>query len=197
MTTMAPSQLTHSLPSPDEVYRFTVDQYENMVESGALREDDRVELVDGIVVWKMPKTTGHIASTRKCLREIARMLSPGWHVRKEEPVRIPDYDEPEPDLAVVRGSEDAFDSRLPGPQDVVLIVEVAFRSLKRDKTEKRESYGRAAIPVYWIVNLVDSQIEVYTEPGLTNRTDYRAGQDIPVIIDGQEIGRIAVADLLP
>ena len=116
MTTMAPSQPAHSLPSPEEVYRFTVDQYENMVESGALREDDRVELVDGIVVWKMPKTTGHIASTRKCLRAISRMLSPGWHVRKEEPVRIPDYDEPEPDLAVVRGDEDAFDSRLPGPQ---------------------------------------------------------------------------------
>ena len=149
------------------------------------------------MVWKMPKSTSHIASTRKCLREITRLLAPGWHVRKEEPVRIPDYDEPEPDLAVVRGAEDAFDSRLPGPLDVVLIVEVAFRSLKRDRTEKRESYGRAAIPTYWIVNLVDSQIEVYTDPVLTNRTDYRAGQDIPVIIDGQEIGRIAVADLLP
>jgi Uma2 family endonuclease len=197
MSTMAPSQLTHSLPSPEEVYRFTVDQYENMVESGALREDDRVELLDGIVVWKMPKTPSHIASTRKCLREIARMLAPGWHVRKEEPVRIPDHDEPEPDLAVVRGDDDAFDNRLPGPHDVVLIVEVAFRSLKRDRTEKREIYGRAAIPVYWIVNPVDSQIEVYTDPGLTNRTDYRDGQHIPVIIDGQEIGRIAVADLLP
>ena len=197
MTTMAPSQLTLSLPSPEEVYRFTVDQYENMVESGALREDDRVELLDGIVVWKMPKSTSHIASTRKCLREISRLLPPGWHVRKEEPVRIPDYDEPEPDLAVVRGAEDAFDSRLPGPRDVVLIVEVAFRSLKRDRTEKRESYGRAAIPTYRIVNLVDSQIEVYTDPTLTSRTDYRPGQDIPVIIDGQEIGRIAVADLLP
>ena len=56
MTTMAPSQLTRSLPSPEEVYRFTVDQYENMVElRRTLREDDRVELVDGIVVWKMPK----------------------------------------------------------------------------------------------------------------------------------------------
>jgi hypothetical protein len=194
---MAPSQPTQSLPSPEEVYRFTVDQYENMVESGALREDDRVELVDGIVVWKMPKSTSHIASTRKCLREITRLLAPGWHVRKEEPVRIPDYDEPEPDLAVVRGAEGAFDHRLPGPRDVGLIVEVAFRSLKRDRTEKRESYGRAAIPVYWIVNLVDSQIEVYTDPGLTSRTDYRAGQDIPLIIEGQEIGRLAVADLLP
>jgi hypothetical protein len=156
MTTMAPSQLTQSLPSPEEVYRFTVDQYESIVESGALREDDRVELLDGIVVWKMPKSPGHIASTRKCLREIALLNAPGWHSRKEEPVRIPDYDEPEPDLAVVRGAEDAFDSRLPGPQDVVLIVEIAFRSLKRDRTEKRESCGRAAIPTYWIVNLVDS-----------------------------------------
>jgi hypothetical protein len=74
MTTMAPSQLTHSLPSPEEVYRFTVDQYENMMESGSLQEDDRVELLDGIVVWKTPKTTGHIASTRKCLREIGRTI---------------------------------------------------------------------------------------------------------------------------
>ena len=76
----------------------------------------------------------------------------------------PDYNEPEPDLCVVRGESDDYTDRHPGPGDIALIVEVAESSLSRDRGEKGENYGRAGIPVYWIVNLVDRRLEVYSNP---------------------------------
>ena len=115
----------------------------------------------------------HTASTRRCLRELRGCSHRVGMFARKNPSGYPTTMSRSQTWQSVRGVEDAFDSRLPGPRDVVLIVEVALRSLKRDRTEERESYGRAAIPAYWIVNLVDSQIEVYTDPGLTNRTDYR------------------------
>ncbi len=120
---------------------------------------------------------------------------PGWWCRKEDPVRIPEYDEPEPDVAVVRGSRDDFRERTPRPKDVAMLVEVSQSTLDRDRGEKK-AYARGRIPIYWIINLV----EVYCNP---RRGQYRSsqvfkpGQDVPIVIDGVEVGRIAVTDLLP
>ena len=109
-----------------------------MVESGLLGEDDPIELLNGVMVWKMPKKPKHSTVSRRCERMIERLIPPGWHVRKEEPVRIPDYDEPEPDIAVVRGDDDLYEDRHPGPGDVALIIEVAESSLLRDRGEKSD-----------------------------------------------------------
>ena len=109
-----------TLPSPGEVYRFTVDQYDRMVRDGTIDEDDPVELLDGIVVRKMPKGPRHDASSARCRREIERALPAGWHLRVEGSVRIPDYNEPEPDLSVVRGESDDYTDHHPGPADIAL-----------------------------------------------------------------------------
>ena len=188
------------LPSPGEVYRFTVDQYDRMVRDGTIDEDDQVELLDGIVVRKMPKGPRHDASSARCRREIERALPAGWHLRVESSVRIPDYNEPEPDLSVVRGESDDYTDHHPGPADIALVVEVADSSLSRDRGEKRDNYARAGIPVYWIVNLVGRQLEVSSNPtggahppatilGETDSAD--------LVIAGQVVGQIAVANLLP
>ena len=153
-----------TLPSPGEVYRFTVDQYDRMVRDGTIDEDDPVELLDGIVVRKMPKGPRHDASSARCRREIERALPAGWHLRVEGSVRIPDYNEPEPDLSVVRGESDDYTDHHPGPAAIALVVEVADNSLSRDRGEKRDNYARAGIPVYWIVNLVGRQLEVSSNP---------------------------------
>ena len=79
-------------------------------------------------------------------------------------MRIPDYNEPEPDLSVVRGESDDYTDHHPGPADIALVVEVADSSLSRDRGEKRDNYARAGIPVYWIVNLVGRQLEVSSNP---------------------------------
>ncbi len=202
MSTIAPTQPTLSLPlpAPEEVVRITVDRYEQMVESGLLPEDDPIELLSGVMVWKMPKNPKHSTQSRRCQRIIENLLPPGWHVRKEEPVRIPDYDEPEPDLAVVRGDDDHYEDRHPSATDVALIIEIAESSLNRDRGEKRDVYARAGIAAYWILNLLDRQLECHAKPTVgvyPPATIVGETGSVELIIEGQTAGRIAVADMLP
>jgi Uma2 family endonuclease len=191
------------LPKPADVYRLTVDQYDRMVEQGVLGEDDPVELLGGILVRKMPKKPGHVIATDDLRKQLERILPAGWHLRKDDPVRIPDYDEPEPDLAVVRGHSRTYGKRHPEPGDIALLVEVAETTLAKDRGEKMSAYSRAGVPVYWIVNLTRRAgvVEVYTRPTRTRgyRTCeyHKAGHEIAVTIEAREVGRIAVADFLP
>jgi Putative restriction endonuclease len=120
----------------------------------------------------------------------------------ETPVRIPEYHEPEPDVALARGDAKDYTNRHPGPADLALVVEVSKSSLTEDR-QMANIYGPAGIPVYWIVNLTAPQVEVYTL--LKRRATmtygkpriFKSGQSVPVVIEGQEVGRIAVVDILP
>jgi Uma2 family endonuclease len=185
---------------------MTVDEYEAKVASGEIPEDSRVELIEGRLVRKVTKNPPHTYSIYAVRDAISALLPRGWHVRQEGPVRVPPLSEPEPDISVVRGTAKTYKKRHPDPVEIALIVEVADSSLADDRA-LAVTYGAAGIPVYWIVNLRDRQVEVYTDPdpgphvsgvgGYRSRVDYQPGQDVPVVIDGQEVGRIAVADLLP
>ena len=112
------------------LYRFTVDEYERM--AGVL-DDPQVELIDGYVVKKMGKKPPHIWSVARILKALDFLPANQWTCRKEDPVRLPDFDEPEPDLAVIRGPEDEYEDRIPEARDVTLLVEVAESSLERDR----------------------------------------------------------------
>ncbi len=198
MSTVAPRHQARSLAAP-EVYRLNVVEYERMAAAGIL-DNNRVELIDGYLVTKMTQKPPHVWAVENAHDQIGRRLPPGWSIREEKPVRIARFDEPEPDLAVVRGGRDDYRRRHPGPKDVALIVEAADTSLDRDRGPKRDAFARGRIPTYWIINLVDRQVEVHFDP---RRGDYRSievyrpGQDVPLTIDGVEVGRIAVNDLLP
>jgi len=184
-----------------DLYRITVDEYERLVAAGAL-DDPKIELLDGYLVRKMGKKPRHSTRSERLRRLLEKgvPLPEGWHVRQEQPVKIPEYNEPEPDLAIVRGEVEDYEDRHPDPGDVALIVEVADSSLARDQGRKWVAYARGGIPVYWIVNLVDHQVEVYTDPGpdgYRSSQAFKPGQDLPVVIEGTHVGRIAVADVLP
>src|SRR5581483_11694181 len=132
-----------------------------------------------------------------------RSLPPGWHVAKEDPVVTADS-EPEPDVAVLRGEIRDYTDRKPGPEDLGLVVEVADSSLRQDRTVKKRIYARAGVPWYWIVNLLDRRLEVYSDPtGPARRPDYRTRKDygpedeVPLVLDDREVARLAVRDLLP
>jgi Uma2 family endonuclease len=196
MSTITPTQSIPPLASP-EVYRFTVDEYERM--AGVL-DDPRVELIDGYLVRKMGKKPPHIWAVRSILEKLPSLLPPGWTWWKEDPVRIPDFDEPEPDVAVLRGSAEDYRDRIPDASDVAILIEVAETTLDRDRGKKLAAYAKGGIAAYWIVNLVDRRVELYTGPysdGYSNRVDFTDGQNVPVVIDGVEIGQIAVSDILP
>ena len=93
---------------------------------------------------------------------VESVLPSGRFIRKDEPIRIRDFNEPFPDLAVAHGDLENYANRHPGPEDVSLVIEISDATLGKDRGEKRISYGRAGIPVCWIVNLVDRQVEVYS-----------------------------------
>jgi Uma2 family endonuclease len=196
MSTVTPPQ---AAPSRAPFYRINVHEYERIIAAQAI-EDEQVELIDGYLVKKMGKNPPHTWSTKVLLKALERLLIPGWTWRLEQPVRIPEYNEPEPDIAIVRGNDDDYKYRTPEPADVALLVEVSESTLDRDQGEKLSAYALGGIPEYWIVNLVDGQVEVYTGPspaGYQSRRIFSPGHVVPVVIGGNEIGRVAVVDILP
>jgi Uma2 family endonuclease len=200
--TIIPDAETPPVPSPQllsSLYRMTVDRYDRLVAAGML-DDPKVELIQGLLVRKMSKNPPHMIATGRLFRLLDRLLPAGWHLRQEGPVRIPDLDEPEPDIAVVAGAIEDYLESHPGPGNLALLVEVAESSLDRDQHEKQTAYARGGVPYYWIVNLVDRQVEVYADPRGGRYQDchiYPAGSEVPVVIAGVEVGRIAVDAILP
>ena len=187
-----------------EKRRFTADEFLRMAEVGILCEDDRLELIDGEMVDKMGKKAGHSYATKEALKALEGRLPAGWTSRKEEPVRIPEYDEPEPDVAIVRGTDADYEDRIPTAADVALVVEVSDTTLAQDRGKKLSAYAKGRIPVYWIVDLKRRLVEVRSQPygkgklaGYARCEIYQEGDQVPVVLDGQEVGRVAVSDLLP
>jgi Uma2 family endonuclease len=182
-------------------HRFTVDEYHRMIQAGTLTEDDRVELLEGWIVSKTSHDPAHAAGIELAAEGIRGKLPPGWRIRVQSAITLADS-EPEPDLAVVRGSHRSFLARHPGPADIGLLIEVADTTLGSDR-EKGRVYARAHIPCYWIVNLRDRQVEVYTDPfgaetaGYRHHQDYDIRASVPLVLDGQEVALIPVAELLP
>ena len=193
---------THA-PSPQLascLYRLTVQQFDRMILDGTIANADRVELVEGLLVTKMGRNRPHVQAGNKGLWTLARILGPGWHVRKEDPVVISEWSKPEPDLAVVRGEVADYDNRDVTAADVALVVEIADSSLSADRDDMARVYSGGGIPVYWVVNVVDRQIEVFTSPGPAGYAITKVfglNQDVVVVIDGVEVGRIAVAEMMP
>jgi Uma2 family endonuclease len=181
---------------------MSVDRYHELVRSGAFSEHDRVELLDGVVTAQMSKNPPHRTATRKCDLKLASLLLPGWHVQNQEPITL-ETSEPEPDVSVVRGKLDDYSARHPGPTDVALVVEVSDTTLVTDRF-KAQLYAAAAIPVYWIVNLSENTVDVYSQPVATaaparydELVTYTRGEQIPVVIAGQLLAVVPIDDLLP
>lgn len=192
-----------SKPPPVAVRRFTVDEYRKLGEAGILTEHERVELLEGWIVPKMVHNPPHDNAVELADEALRLRLPVGWRIRIQSVLSTADS-EPEPDLAVVRGSPRNRRSRHPTPAETGLVIEVADSSLQIDRGTKAVIYARAGIPVYWIVNLIDRQIEVHTEPsGPIERPLYRkiecllAGQSVPFVIDDAIVATIPVDDLLP
>lgn len=184
------------------IRQFTVDEYHRLIASGILTDEDRVELLEGYVVAKMPCTPPHTVAIQRLNKRLARLNLAGWEVRSQSAITLQDS-EPEPDVVLARGDDDTFADRHPDPAELGVLIEVAESSLKRDRQDKSRIYAGANIAVYWIVNLIDSQIEVYTKPtgagaaaAYSTRTDYRCGDGVSLVLDGVEVTRIAVSDIL-
>jgi len=183
--------------------RFTVAEYHELIRVGVLTTEDRVELIHGYLVNKMPQNDPHASTVGRLTEDLVRLVPPGWRAMIQLPITLANS-EPEPDGAVVRGDRRTYDRRKPGPADFGVVIEVADTSLRFDRVVKSDDYARAGIPVYWIINLVESRVEVYTDPdpaatppAYRSRTNYAPGQDVPLVLDGVTVGAVPVAELLP
>jgi Uma2 family endonuclease len=197
-----PADECPAVPPPPLHYRFSVGQYEKMLDSGVLAGDDRVELLEGIVVRKMTQHPPHAAAIDYAVDALRPLLPDGWRLREQKPIKLSDS-EPEPDLMVLRGPLSLYERRHPRPADLAVLIEVADTSLDVDRGDKGRVYARARIPVYWIINLNERQVEVYTEPkagrspAYRRRTDYDWDAKVPLVIEGVQAGEVAVRNLLP
>jgi Uma2 family endonuclease len=183
--------------------RFSVDEYHRLTEIGMLTEDDNLELIEGYLVLKMARNPPHDGTLHRVFKRLMQLLPSGWDVRIQSAVTLVDS-EPEPDIAVVREDADGYTTRHPSTADVGVIIEVSDSTLAGDRADKGRIYARASIACYWIVNLVDRQVEVYTLPsGPTalpaygQRRDYRVGDVVALDLNGRTIGTITVKDVLP
>jgi hypothetical protein len=144
--------------------RFTVEEYHRMAEAGILREDDRVELLDGEIIQMTPVGPRHAGCVIELTRVLSRLMGDAAVVSVQNPVVLGEHQEPQPDVALLRPRADSYRGRHPGPEDVLLVIEVAETSVEYDRERKLPLYARAGIPEAWLVDLPADAIEVHRRP---------------------------------
>ena len=138
-----------------------------MAETGVLRPDARVELLNGEIIDMSPIGPFHGGLVNRLIRIFTKISKGRWMVSAQNPLRLENHSEPEPDVMLLKPSPDDYTNRHPQPEDVFLLIEVSDTTLDYDREEKLPAYGRAGISEVWIVNLNDETIEIYREPHFT------------------------------
>lgn len=169
---------------------FTVAQFNRMGETGILAADDRVELIEGEIVEMSPIGKRHAACIGRLTNLFGRQLSDEAIVWIQNPIILDNYSEPQPDVALLRWRDDFYERSLPGPRDVMLVIEVSDTTVESDRQVKLPLYARAGIPEVWLVNLPDAELEIYAQPVAGEyRTRARAGRN-------EEVRARSIADLV-
>jgi Uma2 family endonuclease len=196
----APTALASPIPEP--LHRFTVEEYHSMIDAGFFVDSPKVELLDGLVVEKMVQNPPHSSTLTKLLYLLTELTPKDHFVRSQLPITLR-TSEPEPDLAVIKGPMNRYETRHPGPSDVAIVIEVSDESLLKDRRDKGKLYAEEQIQEYWIVNLIDSVVEVYTQPAVGKKpkhrslVEYSRSQSVPYFVGGQKIADISFEDILP
>ncbi len=191
------------LVNHDRIHRFTVSEYHKLFREGILTADEKLELIEGHIVYKWPQNPPHSVALTRTRKSLKKMLPTGWDTRLQVAITLTSS-ELEPDITVVRGYDDDYETEHPVPEIIGMIVEVADSSLEVDQTDKQRIYARDGLPIYWIVNLPERRVEIYTEPQPTadppcydTRTDYGIGTSVPFVLEGATVGQISVDEILP
>lgn len=182
--------------------RFTSERYEELTEQGFFGPQDKIELIDGYLVEKMPQNDPHMVVVDLLSEIFLRALPEEWTIRCQLGVKLSSDTIPEPDGVIVPGPKKRYLRGKPTRKEIALVIEVADSSLRYDRTTKQRVYARDRLPVYWIVNIPQRVIEVYTEPKAgraptyQHRDEFVCGSRVPVVLLGKNVAEIAVNDLL-
>jgi hypothetical protein len=187
--------------SADE--RITLDEYRRRAALGEFSGSQGVELLEGTLVPKARQSLKHEGALEKIQELLGKLVPEGWQLRVQQPIRVLDS-QPEPDVAIVRKTLDDYAGRAPEPEDVALVFEAADASLAVDRRLKGRVYARAGIVSYWLLDLLDNQLEVYTNPsgpvqmpGYQENRVYRAEDKLSLVIGLDDLGMVRVADMIP
>jgi Uma2 family endonuclease len=186
---------------PEPVRRITVDEYHQMIEAEVIGADDRCELIEGWLLPKMPHKPSHDFVVSRINRLFTMAMGDDWVIRIQSAFSLPDG-EPEPDVVVCKGPDSLYAMRHPAAKDTPILIEVSDSTLTRDRGIKLQSYARAGIPEYWIVNLVERQIEIYSQPD-SNNSRYgeprivMPEEQVSVVLEGKTWLMLPARELLP
>ena len=144
--------------------RLTVDEYERMERVGILHEDERLELIDGELIQMAPIGSKHAGCVKSCVHVFRQYPADWFLLSVQDPVRISDYSEPQPDIAPLRPRPDNYTESNPAAGDVLLVIEVSDTTAAYDRRVKLPRYAAAGIPEAWLVNLPRRSVEVHQEP---------------------------------
>ncbi len=185
-------------------YHLSVEQFRAMIQAGIFPDGARLELLGGIMVAKASRTDPHDYVVSAISDEIRRFTPAGWLVREEKPIAIGKRSQPEPDLSIVRGPRSLYSQRPPTQKETGLVMEVAETTYATDRADRWRIYATARIPYYGIVHIAERRVEVYRNPiGRARSANYQIAETfgsedlVPIVIEGHEVGRFAVKDILP
>ena len=147
-----------------QIRSLTSADYYQMMESGIIREGEKVELILGQIFTMPAKGTRHTLSTRKLFKQLLALIDNRADVQSQDPITLPNNSEPEPDIVIARLRSDDYVNSHPSPADIILVIEVADSIIKFDRETKAPLYAAAGISEYWIVNLIDNRLEIYRQP---------------------------------
>jgi len=200
-TVLEPSPVDIPSSPIETPYLFNVDEFYRMLDLEFFPDEARVGLWEGRVYQEMAKNHPHSFSWARLNAALFPLLPAGWSLWAECSVTISPDKAPLPDMLVLRGGLEVYRGHRPEADDVALLIEVADTSLKIDTGTKLKAYARAAIPVYWVVNLKDGLIHVYSEPippeeRYASMLTIDLDGTIPFILDGQHVAMIPAASIL-
>jgi Uma2 family endonuclease len=147
-----------------QIRPLTVNDYHRMIETGIIPEGEHIELISGQVFNMVAKGTRHTLCTRQLFKQLLNLIGDRTDVQSQDPITLPNNSEPEPDIVVARLRDDNYANSHPAPADILLLIEVADSSIDFDRNTKAPIYAAAGISEYWIVNLIDSRLEIYSQP---------------------------------
>ncbi|BAY30486.1 hypothetical protein NIES2107_23310 [Nostoc carneum NIES-2107] len=163
--------------------KFTVEQYHKMLESGILTENDRVELIRGEIIEMSPIGTKHAACVNRLINLLVQLLGKHVIVAAQNPIRLNDNSEPQPDVALLKPRDDFYATAHPQPQDIFLLIEVADSTIEYDREQKIPLYAEANIIEVWIVDINEQIVEVYQQPtaaGYQHIQKFASGQTVSI-----------------
>lgn len=174
--------------------RFTVEQYYQMAETGILAPDERVELIEGEILEMAPIGPRYAMCVDRLFQLFVERLGRTVHLRSQNPIRLSNYTEPEPDITLAKRAD--YSAHHPLGDDVLLTIEVSDSTLEKDRTLKQKAYANANIPEFWIVNLPEYMVEIYRSPAgdvyqekkIISREERLSPQLLPdLVLSGEEL----------